>query len=248
MSKRKAPAPKRGMVNYCLAASALLLWGLIFLGGQVLTPAPQVTTVIAGPTPVDYFAMRSQTVELIAAGKGHGSGVIISPNFILTVNHVATMADGAPLDVLFSDGTKAHAALVWADKKRDVALMVLDRATKVKPAKLATVAPKVGDELWSAGYPLYLPLSIIHGSVVSVAPLDKGFGDQAPAVITIDASIARGDSGGPTFNAAGEVIGLNDIVVADALPGMMPAPFYFGLAGIIGTQFIADDVRAVVGS
>ena len=203
---------------------------------------------IAPAAPViHYDVMRSQTVELLAEDKGHGSGVIISPNFILTVNHVATMADGAPLDVLFADGTKAHAALVWTDKKRDVALMALDRATKIKPAKLAIALPKVGDETWSAGYPLYLPLMIIQGNVISVQPIDKGFGDQASSTISINASIARGDSGGPTFNAAGEVIGLNDTVYIDALPSMMPAPFYFGLAGIIGTQFILADVRAVVG-
>jgi putative serine protease PepD len=112
------------------------------------------------------------------------------------------------MDVKFTDGTHALAVLLWADPPRDVAIMALQTATKIKPAKLASVQTKAGDEVWSVGYPLDLPLSVAHGIVTHDGVFDAGMGgdDHYKATVMIDATVLEGDSGGPVFNAAGRNI------------------------------------------
>lgn len=220
MSKQKAPAPRRGMV--------LAVFGL-------LTACASIPTA-----PVDHIdAMRMATVKL-EVGRGHGSGVIVSPDYILTAAHVVDHALGQPMTVLFTDGTSGLAALVWEDENRDVAIMKLVTPTRLPPAKLSHVPPHTGDTIFSAGYPLGLPLSVQRGEIASEEPADK-------IIIVINCTIAPGDSGGPVFNEAGEVVGLNDLQFLEPMDdeGKVLAPA--ALNGMVGMQFIIADIHAQTG-
>lgn len=212
----------------------LLIFALVVMGigaGYVDRP----------PHPSRYDAMKAATVELSMKG-GHGSGVIISPNFILTVAHVSSEAKGMPMDVLFSDGTHGTAIELWEDPDRDVAVMALLKATKIKPARLSGRPVTTGQEVWGAGYPLDLPLSIQHGEVasdqISSVPLDDG--KTKNGAVYLNMTMGPGDSGGPVFNAAGEVVGLNDFMVkigGGSFSGMIAVwAFLFDIQDITGVN------------
>jgi len=223
MPTRKAPKRKDPSILILIMGFLLVLVSVATFG------FPQ-----QGPR---YDAMKMATVEL-STEDGHGSGVIISPNFILTVAHVASVANGHLMDVLFADGTHGMAVELWEDPSRDVAVMVLISATKLAPARLSKLPLKEFEEIWSVGYPLDLPLSIQKGNVaspeVSTVQMDHG-ADNKAAVYTV-ITMAPGDSGGPVFNSSGEVVGLNDFITK-----------FGALSGIVAMQAIRDDVQAVTG-
>lgn len=198
--------------------------------------------------PVDYVAMKSPTVEIMISGtddkgqhyEGHGSGVIVSPNFILTVYHVASEARDGPAEILFSDGFKGKAVMIWSDPTRDVAIMALTEATDIKPAVLSDSKATIGQDAWSVGYPMDLPLSVQHGEVVSdelKAVRLREEVDPATSTIYTNMTMGPGDSGGPVFNRDGEVIGLNDFI----------AQGIGSFSGIVAMQAILKDVRNVTG-
>lgn len=213
-----------------------------------LAAAKAAAKVAAPPPPArpDYSAMKMATVELSFSLKdykgqtlyGHGSGVILSPNFILTVAHVGTASDTGVEEVLFADGSKGRAKLLWADPSRDVAIMVLAKATKLGAPRLATVPVTTGQEIWSAGYPMSLPLSVQHGEIVSdvISKIKMDDGNVSTAAIYVNITMFHGDSGGPIFNAAGEIVGLCDFGIDGS-----------GFGGIVAMQAILADVRAVTG-
>jgi S1-C subfamily serine protease len=194
---------------------------------------------VALPVPSRYDAMKMATVEL-SMKDGHGSGVIISPNFILTADHVPADAKGVPMDVLFANGTHGVATMIWHDPKRDIAVMLLQTATKLPPARLSHTPVTMGEEVWIAGYPLDLPLSIQHGEVASekVSSVPKSDTETTDGAIFLNATMGPGDSGGPVFNSRGEVIGVNDFMLK--IGGG-------SFSGMIAVQAVLVDVCAVTG-
>lgn len=232
-------------INWHAPTSRLDFWSavkVVWLLGLSVSIAGLGWSVAHQPS--RYDAMKAATVELSflmkddkgALHKGHGSGVIISRNFILTVNHVGSAAGRE--EVLFSNGKTGWATMIWSDPARDAAIMVLDKATTINPARLASAPVTTGQEIWSAGYPLDLPLSVQHGEVVSdvisKVQMDEDNGNSAAVYTNI--TMAPGDSGGPVFNTSGEVVGLNDFVTQ-----------YAGFGGMVAMQAILADVRAVTG-
>ncbi len=226
------------MIKWHAPAPAWRPWRLFALTGIILGAALLIAAT-APKSPSRYDAMKTATVELSMKG-GHGSGVIISPNFILTVAHVSSEAKGLPMDVKFADGTHALAIELWEDPSRDVAVMVLQTATKIKPARLSETPVTMGQEVWAAGYPLDLPLSVQHGEVasgeLSSVPLDDD--KTKNGAIYLNVTIGPGDSGGPVFDEQGKVVGLNDFMIK--IGGG-------SFSGMIAVQAILADVRSVTG-
>lgn len=141
-----------------------------------------------------------------------GSGFVIdTAGVVVTNNHV--IADADEINVIMNDGTKIKAELVGVDKKTDIAVL------KFKPVK-PLIAVKFGDSdklrlgewVIAIGNPFSLGGSVTAG-IVSARNRDISQGPY-DSYIQTDASINRGNSGGPLFNLEGEVVGVNTLIIS----------------------------------
>ena len=124
---------------------------------------------------------------------GQGSGFLISPDgYLVTNNHVVEKA--SEVDVVTDDGKTYTAKVIGTDPRTDVALLKIEGRKDFPWVKLAGDSPRVGDWVLAVGNPFGL----------------AGTDD----FLQIDAAVNRGNSGGPTFNLAGEVIGVNTAIVS----------------------------------
>ena len=141
--------------------------------------------------------------------EGQGSGFLIDASgYIVTNNHVAGGAD--EITVTLQDGRKFDATLIGSDPKTDLALI------KVEASGLPYVAfgdsdkARVGDWIVAIGNPFGLGGTATAG-IVSARGRDIGSG-QYDDYLQLDAPINFGNSGGPVFNTAGEVVGVNTAI------------------------------------
>jgi serine protease Do len=143
-------------------------------------------------------------------GTSLGSGFIIDPaGYVVTNNHV--IADADEITVILHDDTNLKAELVGRDTKTDIALL---KVKTDKPLTAATWgdsdAARVGDWVLAIGNPFGLGGSVTAG-ILSARQRDINSGPYDDFLQT-DASINRGNSGGPMFNMDGEVIGINTAI------------------------------------
>ncbi|MGR3572598.1 Do family serine endopeptidase [Brevirhabdus sp.] len=142
--------------------------------------------------------------------KGLGSGFIISQDgLIVTNNHVV---DGATeVNVKFSDGSDHKATVVGTDPLTDIALIRVKTDKPLPMVKFGSSdALRVGDEVIAMGNPFGLGGTVTSGIVSAKARnINSGPFDD---FIQTDAAINRGNSGGPLFNAAGDVVGVNTAI------------------------------------
>jgi serine protease Do len=141
---------------------------------------------------------------------GVGSGFLIDPEgLIVTNNHV--VADATELNVRLDDGRSYFAEVVGTDPQTDLALIRIDANGTLPYVQFGdsdTVRP--GDNVIAVGNPFGLGGSVTAG-IVSAIDRDIQAGPY-DAFIQIDAPINQGNSGGPLFNEAGEVIGVNTAI------------------------------------
>ncbi len=157
------------------------------------------------------FGGRPQMQPQVRKAQSMGSGFIIDKSgLIVTNNHVI---DGATkIKVKLPDGRQYDAKLVGTDAATDVALL------RVKPEKpLPTVefgndrSLRVGDWVVAVGNPFGLSNTVTAGIVSSIG---RDINNDQPYTdfIQIDAPINRGNSGGPTFDLRGQVVGMNSMI------------------------------------
>ena len=182
--------------------------------------APQVVRPVDVQTAVtDSVAKVSPAVvtvinNLSSGQKASGSGVIISKEgYILTNNHV--VEGQRKLSVIFANGDKADAALVGADPFADVAVI---KVSGTMPA-FATLGNsdllKQGESVIAIGSPLGDFNNTVTVGVVSAThrTIESDNGYSMEDLIQTDAAINHGNSGGPLVNLAGQVVGLNTLVI-----------------------------------
>lgn len=141
-----------------------------------------------------------------------GSGFIIdATGYVVTNNHV--IADADEITVILHDDTRLEAKLIGRDSKTDLALL------KVKPKRRLTAVDwgdsdkmRVGDWVLAIGNPFGLGGSVSAG-IISARKRDINAGPYDDFIQT-DAAINRGNSGGPLFNMAGVVIGVNTAIIS----------------------------------
>jgi len=147
--------------------------------------------------------------------EGLGSGVIYTEDgYIITNNHVAGQAE--ELLVKLSDGSEYPAELVGADQNTDVAVIKID-AQGLPAADFTSIENvEVGEIAIAIGSPFGLEQTVTMG-VVSAKGRDIAIStDTLPMVdlIQTDAAINQGNSGGPLVNSAGQVIGINTLILS----------------------------------
>ncbi len=182
-------------------------------GGAAFTPASG--TVLPPPKAIEAL----------------GSGFVIAPDgYILTNAHV--IAGAASISVTFQDGTIVPATVIGRDTDADLAVLKVDTGHPLPIVKFGnSAALRVGDWVLAIGNPYGLPGSTSAGIV---SALDRNIHQGAyDDFIQTDAAINRGNSGGPLFNAKGEVIGVDSAIyspsggsvgIGFAIPSAMAAP------------------------
>ena len=142
-------------------------------------------------------------------GRASGSGFIISQDgYVVTNNHV--VKDATQVLVTLADGQEYQAKVVGTDSKTDLAVLKLKSDKPFQFVKLAKKDPRVGDWVIAVGNPFGLGGSVTTG-IVSATGRNIGSGPY-DNFLQIDASINKGNSGGPAFNLNGEVIGVNTAI------------------------------------
>jgi len=141
-----------------------------------------------------------------------GSGFVIDPSgVVITNNHV--IGDANDIVVIFTDGRKLKATIVGKDPKVDVAVLKVESDKPLKTVKFGdSDKMRVGDGVMAVGNPFGLGETVTAG-IVSARNrnIDSGPYDD---FLQTDASINKGNSGGPLFNMQGEVIGINTAILS----------------------------------
>lgn len=142
-------------------------------------------------------------------GAALGSGFVISADgYAVTNNHVVQDAD--EVTVRIQGGGEMKAEVIGTDPKTDLALIKIKSGKPFQYVKFAETEARVGDWVMAVGNPFGLSSTVTTG-IVSARGRDIGSGPYDD-FIQIDASINRGNSGGPAFNLNGEVIGVNTAI------------------------------------
>ena len=139
-----------------------------------------------------------------------GSGFIVDPaGIIITNNHVIDGAD--EISVTLQDNTTLKATLIGHDDRTDIAVLQVHPDKPLPAVHFGdSDASRVGDWVLAIGNPFGLGGSVTAG-IVSARGRDIQQGPYDDFIQT-DAAINRGNSGGPLFNMAGEVIGINTAI------------------------------------
>lgn len=141
-----------------------------------------------------------------------GSGFVIdSSGIIITNNHVIEGAD--EITANFSDGSALTATLIGTDPKTDVAVLKVESEKPLVSVDFGdSKSMRVGDWVMAIGNPFGLGGTVTVG-IISAQNRDINSGPY-DSFIQTDAAINRGNSGGPLFNAEGEVIGINTAIIS----------------------------------
>jgi serine protease Do len=199
---------------------------IVFIALAALLPG--TATLAASPTPslsqtfkrVDGAVVVVRTTERVLAGQrsnahevrapGLGSGVLISADGkVLTAAHVVQTADAVAVE--FPGNVLIKATIVAADPAADLALLQVERVPDgAQPVKLGdSDKAEVGDEIFVVGAPLGMSHTLTVGHLSARRRPNATFGSmETTEVFQTDAAINQGNSGGPMFNLAGEVIGV----------------------------------------
>lgn len=188
--------------------------------------------------------------------QGAGSGFFISKDgFIVTNNHV--VADAITIKVVMSDGRKLDAKLIGRDENTDLAVIKVEGDNFNFVSFEEQAAPRVGDWVVAVGNPFGLGGTATAGIVSALSRQDpsgqsRGYVD----FIQIDAAINRGNSGGPTFDIYGRVIGVNSAIISPsggsvgigfAIPASVAKPITDQLmrSGSVQRGYIGAGVRTL---
>lgn len=148
------------------------------------------------------------------SGSGVGTGFLVGPRLVATVDHVV---GGAQTITLKQSGkVVALGTVIGSDSARDLALVRTDRVVAGHHFTLVSRKPRLGEDVAAIGFPLALPLTVTRGSISGMdrtIPID---GIKRRSLVQTDAAVNPGNSGGPLITDAGAVVGLIDLGTSDA--------------------------------
>ena len=160
-----------------------------------------------------------------------GSGFFISADgYVVTNNHVVEHAK--EVTVTMADGKSMPARIVGTDPKTDLALLKV-KGSDFPFVSFASEAPRVGDWVIAVGNPFGLGGTVTAG-IVSARGRDIGAGPYDD-FLQIDAPVNHGNSGGPTFNANGQVVGVNTAIFS---PSGGSVGIGFAVAGDVANSVV----------
>ena len=159
--------------------------------------------------PLRRFGIPTPDKPAPKSGIALGSGFFLSGDgYVVTNNHVVT--NGTSFEVTTDSGKTYQAKVIGTDPQTDLALIKVSASTDFPYVSFATRLPRIGDWVLAVGNPFGLGGTVTAG-IVSARGRDIGEGPYDD-FIQIDAPVNVGNSGGPTFNVKGEVIGVNTAI------------------------------------
>jgi 2-alkenal reductase len=185
---------------------------------------PAVVTIVGTiPGQMTFFGQTGdQTVS--------GSGFFISDKgYILTNNHV--VEGTKEVSIILSDGREEKASIVGTDQYSDIAILKTEGAVPAVVALGNSNLLNSGESVIAIGSPLGDFKNTVTVGVVSATgrSIDTGRGYQIEGLIQTDAAINQGNSGGPLVNLAGEVVGVNNMIVRGSNGGAIAEGLGFAI-------------------
>ena len=187
---------------------------------------PAVVTVV-GSINYQSFPFGSTVTSDVS-----GSGVFISPQgYILTNYHV--VEDTSDLYVILADGSEQEVTLLGYDKYADLAVLKTEGDVPAVAALGNSDTLDPGESVIAIGSPLGDFKNSVTVGVISATgrSIDTGEGYKIEDLIQTDAAINEGNSGGPLVNLAGEVIGINTLIVRSSGSGTTAEGLGFAISG-----------------
>lgn len=173
--------------------------------------------------------VRIETVS--CDGQGVGTGFLLSPTLVATVNHVVDQSSAISLVV---DGQRTSGTVIGTDAKRDLALVQAEKPLRGHVFTLSSRPPEVGSQVAAIGFPIGDPITMTQGGIsglnrtISIDQTDR------TGLIETDAAVNPGNSGGPLLTTSGDVVGLVDALntkangIAYAVPASTARPLFDG--------------------
>ncbi len=167
--------------------------------------------------------------------RGEGSGFIIDPEgFIVTNAHVVGGSD--KISIVLTDGSDFDAELIGVDRKTDLALLKITTEGPLPFVEFGdSETVRVGDKVLAVGNPFGLGGTVTAG-IISATGREIGAGPYDD-FLQIDAPINRGNSGGPTFNLDGQVVGVNSVIYS---PSGGNVGIGFAISANLAKEIVAD--------
>lgn len=200
--------------------------------------SPAVVTVVAKqPDQMGFFGV-------IPGGTASGSGFIISPEgYVVTNNHVIEGAESVKIILL--SGEERAAQIVGSDRFSDLAVLKMEGQVPAVATLGNSDALRPGETVIAIGSPLGDFKNSVTVGVISATgrSIDTGEGYNLEGLLQTDAAINQGNSGGPLVNLAGEVIGVNTLIVRSSSSGVTVEGLGFAIPSntvkVIASQIIA---------
>jgi hypothetical protein len=185
----------------------LLILGLLVLGIPAFTQAAVLPSKYKSMVLVNITAMFCTPEEAKEGCKeggvvGHGSGVIVSSDTVVTAKHVASHVDKRFI-VVDQDGVEHEVISVSLSPTQDFATLKVKEPFKIRPAKISCKEVQPLEKLYIVGYPMDFDAMIF-------VVLASGYyqdGDDGRVLLAEGTSLP-GNSGGPVYNTKGELVGL----------------------------------------
>jgi serine protease Do len=176
---------------------------------------PAVIAVIARTTEVDLASRTqgSQEGPRSRFSTSQGSGFFITADgYAVTSNHV--VKGSVSVEVRTDEGDVYKARVVGADAVSDLAVIKVDGRRTFVHVKFAEQPPQVGDWIIAVGNPFGLGGTVTAGIVSARGRDVEKESDSYQDLLQVDAPINKGNSGGPTFDISGNVVGVNTIILS----------------------------------
>lgn len=139
---------------------------------------------------------------------GHGAGLIVGQDRILTAHHVT---EGEGLKVSFFEGPSLDGRVVWGDPERDLALLDVDVPEDYPITNLSCERPVSGQHVMTVGHPIQSEWVLVGGYLPNSAVV-------AGQYMSLGFPISLGTAGGPVFDDNGEVVGMILAILAERVP------------------------------
>ena len=207
-----------------LKITYLLFWYLC-MAVAVAQPAPDARALFTRHNSSIY---QIQVIDLAANNKSStGSGFLVDQSGLVATNFhvIASLVDKPDdfkIEVIDSVDRIIHADLVVIDMVNDLAILKID-SPDFPVLELSEAVIQKGDTAYSMGYPYDLGITVVPGTY-------NGFASHsAKKIVHFTGSLNPGMSGGPAFNAQGEVIGVNVSTAGNQLSFLVPVEYLSAL-------------------